>query len=153
MRLGLGSDYIHATDSGLRLASQRLSDTFDEKSITFLRYKLNECIATHTACHTEPEKDPGYPTRLLNLKGHYQSKVTLEDTSEKTQGPYFTLSHCWGGLQPIRLTRESEQSLRDGISLHDLPKTFREAIELCQTFDISYLWIDSMCIFQDDLKD
>lgn len=36
---------------------------------------------------------------------------------------------------------------------HSLPKTFQEAIELPRFLNIRYLWIDSLCIVQDDLKD
>ena len=37
--------------------------------------------------------------------------------------------------------------------MEDLPKTFREAVEVCQSLDISYLWIDSICIIQDSPRD
>ncbi|KAF1840077.1 HET-domain-containing protein [Cucurbitaria berberidis CBS 394.84] len=142
------------SDPGLRLLRQRSTDTLFEQAVTFLRSKLNECLATHAECHhIEPLKESKYPTRLLNLKSPYRSRVFLEDTSEETKGHYFTLSHCWGGLQPVTLTRGSEQTLRGGINIRDLPKTFREAIYVCRKLDIPYLWIDSLCIFQDDLTD
>jgi hypothetical protein len=75
------------------------------------------------------------------------------DTTRETHGSYFTLSHCWGASQPLKLTRDSEQSLRDGVDISTLPKTFRHAIEVCRQLEIAYLWIDSMCIFQDNLTD
>jgi hypothetical protein len=34
------------------------------------------------------------------------------------------------------------------IRLHDLPQTFRDAIEVVRWFPIRYLWIDSLCIQQ-----
>ncbi|KAF1970779.1 hypothetical protein BU23DRAFT_473000, partial [Bimuria novae-zelandiae CBS 107.79] len=36
-----------------------------------------------------------------------------------------------------------------------LPKTFRQAIEVCRQMNVSYIWIDSLCIFRDkdDLED
>ncbi|CAO2652046.1 Nn.00g003290.m01.CDS01 [Neocucurbitaria sp. VM-36] len=149
---------IPLADSGLHLTthhstSRRWIDTLGEESVAFLRSKLHVCLATHTKCHLpQPTNASRYPTRLLNVRDQYP-KITLEDTNEETQGAYFTLSHCWGGLQPIMFARKSEQSLRNGIYFRDLPKTFREAIDLCRVLDIAYLWIDSMCIFQDDLKD
>jgi hypothetical protein len=39
------------------------------------------------------------------------------------------------------------------ILLQDLPKTFREAVEVCRALNIDYLWIDSMCIIQDSARD
>jgi hypothetical protein len=88
----------------------------------------------------------------LNAKAR-DSKVLLTDTQNETYGHYFTLSHCWGGSQPVKLTCESEQLLRDGIDIDVLPKTFQHAIQICRQMDVSYMWIDSMCIFQDDLTD
>lgn len=35
----------------------------------------------------------------------------------------------------------------------EMPKTFRDAIELTQALEFKYLWIDSLCIIQDDAKD
>ncbi|KAH7029817.1 uncharacterized protein B0I36DRAFT_385174 [Microdochium trichocladiopsis] len=34
-----------------------------------------------------------------------------------------------------------------------LPRTFREAIEICSALGIQHIWIDSLCIIQDDLGD
>ena len=34
-----------------------------------------------------------------------------------------------------------------------MPKTFQDAVELCRALDIRYLWIDSLCIIQDDDAD
>jgi hypothetical protein len=77
----------------------------------------------------------------------------LVDTQNETRGHYFTLSHCWGDSQPLKLTRKSELVFRDGVDINILPKTFQHAIEVCRQMDIPYIWIDSMCIFQDDLTD
>ncbi|KEZ40426.1 hypothetical protein SAPIO_CDS8300 [Scedosporium apiospermum] len=40
-----------------------------------------------------------------------------------------------------------------GIRLGDMPKTFRDAVEICIKLKIKYLWIDSLCIIQNDLDD
>jgi hypothetical protein len=40
-----------------------------------------------------------------------------------------------------------------GMPWHDLPKTFQDAILLTRSLGIQYLWIDSLCIVQDDLND
>jgi hypothetical protein len=40
-----------------------------------------------------------------------------------------------------------------GIPLHTLPKTFRDAIYLTRKLGISYIYIDALCIIQDDPND
>jgi hypothetical protein len=37
--------------------------------------------------------------------------------------------------------------------MEELPKTFRDAIEICRKLDISYIWIDSLCVIQGDTED
>lgn len=39
------------------------------------------------------------------------------------------------------------------MSIEDLPKTFRDAIAVTQILKIRYIWIDSLCIIQDDAQD
>jgi hypothetical protein len=67
--------------------------------------------------------------------------------------PYATLSHCWGGYQPLRTTKAKLGSHLQGISFTDLPRTFRDAAITCRRLGIRYLWIDSLCIVQDDEED
>lgn len=42
---------------------------------------------------------------------------------------------------------------KKGIAFLDLSKTFRDAVQVCMEFGIEYLWIDSLCIIQDDRLD
>ncbi|RGP81276.1 hypothetical protein FLONG3_420 [Fusarium longipes] len=37
----------------------------------------------------------------------------------------------------------------NNIDWHDLPATFRDAVAVCRSMDIRYLWIDSLCILQN----
>lgn len=39
------------------------------------------------------------------------------------------------------------------IALDAMPKTFRDAIVFTRGLGIQWLWVDSLCILQDDLKD
>lgn len=65
------------------------------------------------------------------------------------------MSHCWGPVdrQPIRTLAENIQDHYSGIPLTALPRTFQEAVILTQRLGIDYLWIDSLCIQQDDDDD
>ncbi|CAN9305232.1 unnamed protein product [Alternaria alternata] len=69
-------------------------------------------------------------------------------TDEAMSGPYVTLSHCWGKSQFIQLNKNTSASLRSGVSIEVMPKTFREAILTTKRFGTRYIWIDSMCIQQ-----
>ncbi|KLU90181.1 hypothetical protein MAPG_09145 [Magnaporthiopsis poae ATCC 64411] len=64
-----------------------------------------------------------------------------------------TLSHRWGGLTPVRLLQENYSDFRKGIAFDELPKTFRDAVEVTRRLGVSFLWIDSLCIIQDSVED
>ena len=65
-----------------------------------------------------------------------------------------TLSHCWGKSEFLKLTKTTFQRLRDGfLAAETLSKTFEDAIIICRELGVKYLWIDSLCIFQDSPED
>lgn len=101
--------------------------------------------------------DPQNNTSRPNADGEERNNKDPSKNREP-RGEYVTLSHCWGApsLRIIRLIRENEVAfMTDGIPLKALPLTFRQAIDFARRLseDIRYIWIDSLCILQDDLED
>lgn len=43
--------------------------------------------------------------------------------------------------------------MKDGLDWSAMPKTFRDAIEVARALSVKYIWIDSLCIIQDDAAD
>ena len=66
---------------------------------------------------------------------------------------YLALSHCWGKIKIITTEKESFETRKEGIDPDTLSKTFRDAVEVTRTLGFRYLWIDSLCIIQDDRDD
>jgi hypothetical protein len=48
----------------------------------------------------------------------------------------------------MKLTSQSEELLRDGLSIHDLPKTFKETVDVCVQLKIRYLWIGKWYMYE-----
>lgn len=65
-------------------------------------------------------------------------------------GSYCILSHCWGNAHFIQLNCDTLSTLQSGIPVDAMPKTFREAIVVTRRLGVRYIWIDSLCIQQDD---
>lgn len=69
---------------------------------------------------------------------------------------YMALSYVWGGPQELQLTKKTQLELErpSGLSMSDtrLPRTITDAMLLISRFDERYLWVDSLCIMQDDVE-
>ena len=71
----------------------------------------------------------------------------------RSNGPYIALSHCWGELIIITTTTETLDQHKKQIPLNRMSKTFQDAIHITRSINVRYLWIDSLCIIQDDYQD
>jgi len=68
--------------------------------------------------------------------------------------PYAALSYCWGsGEQSHKTTKANVRQRRSGFAVSLLPKSIRDAMSVCRGLDIRYIWIDALCIVQDDEPD
>jgi len=80
-------------------------------------------------------------------------------SGEKVHGErYIVLSHCWGNLEPKEVltyctTKQNIRVRESGFADDDLPATFLDAVKVTRALGIYYLWIDSLCIIQQDLED
>ncbi|KAK7991435.1 Heterokaryon incompatibility protein [Apiospora saccharicola] len=66
---------------------------------------------------------------------------------------YVALSHCWGETHPLITTTANAPKHEQGIPVEEFPLTFRDAIQTARNFGYSYIWIDSICIIQDNKED
>jgi hypothetical protein len=116
---------------------------------------MTQCFNKHPECRPNSRPQKWYPTRLLDV-GFQSSHASIDaivklhvPQQQETSGDYITVSHRWGNKVPLRLTREYEADLGAGVCVRDLPKTFADAVKIAWKFKIQYIWIDSLCIFQD----
>jgi Heterokaryon incompatibility protein (HET) len=90
------------------------------------------------------------PKRLIQVgSGRAPPKLILSGEGAGNQCKYITLSHCWGRLLPIQTVKANLQEFSKRIPYEHIPQTFRDAISITKALDISYLWIDALCIVQD----
>ena len=93
------------------------------------------------------------PTRLLALGEGVLRLVTTTGWDTAYRPQYATLSHCWGGIDFLKLTTTTLELFKKSIPLEQLTKTFRDTIAVARKLGIPYLWIDSLCIIQDSSED
>jgi hypothetical protein len=65
------------------------------------------------------------------------------------------LSYVWGGIHKLQLTKSTAQLLETpgALKTEDLPATVADAIEVTRALGERYIWVDALCIIQDDELD
>jgi hypothetical protein len=131
-----------------------LRNTGSERTFELLQNWLEKCRPDeHPACHRNHTLlDPRLPTRLIRLVNAEHIQLVLSSTLA-SNCQYMTLSHCWGKRKLITLNKKSSVQLFAGIEVATLPQTFKDALFTCRRLGMDYLWIDSLCIQQDDETD
>ena len=92
------------------------------------------------------------PTRLLEVG----NPMRLVPSSTMVRSPYVALSHRWGPLgerTKFCACRHNMKQLQTSIDFERLPRTFKDAVTVVRSLGLKYIWIDSLCIVQDDQQD
>lgn len=66
---------------------------------------------------------------------------------------YIALSYCWGGPQDLTASSRTLAALQIGIDPSSFPQTLQDAICVTRRLNQRYLWVDALCILQDDSAD
>lgn len=129
-------------------------DTASAATFAFVRRELEACIDGHQRCH---RPNPQFRPRRLIYIGSSDScdDVVLRTRSEIPDGArYAALSYCWGNVVPMcRTTRDSYTQNLVSIGTRTVPKTYLDAFKVARRLGLEYIWIDALCIVQDDPVD
>ncbi|KAK3903004.1 heterokaryon incompatibility protein-domain-containing protein [Staphylotrichum tortipilum] len=138
-----------------------LTNSSSDVSLSVLQGWMTECVSDHNCGCLEGSSgedvtaDPELPTRILEISTSPGPLSLRLIEPRGMRGRYAALSHCWGppDKQPLRTTKATYAQHLAGIAATELPKTFREATRVARAVGLRYLWIDSLCIIQDDRAD
>ncbi len=112
---------------------------------------LQTCLTSHKQCGQVSTSS--LLTRVLDVSACDNHNLVRLVSGADIQGVYATLSHCWGNLTVQTCSRASISELRRTVPWESLCKTFQDAILVARGLSIKHLWIDSLCIIQDDDDD
>ncbi|EEU34248.1 uncharacterized protein NECHADRAFT_85531 [Fusarium vanettenii 77-13-4] len=96
------------------------------------------------------------PTRLIGIsRSEDRFILRLVETEDLhfSSPQYIALSHRWGGIDTFCTTTDNFQERLNDIPYSELPKTFQHAVITSWNLGVKYLWIDSLCIIQRDVRD
>lgn len=152
------------TDSGKPQVLRFITDTELPATATspttanFIAYNLNQCLHTHRACQEYQTRlassmGGGWPARILRIDS-MSRKLQLIDFDPSMASRYTALSYCWGDTEKqLRATSGTLSSLSAGVDISCLPQTLRDAVSVTTSLRTDLIWIDSLCIVQDNTDD
>ena len=119
------------------------------EAIARVQRLLTKCIDKHNGCY---RKDSPLPKRVLDVLG---SRIYLHVANgQEIDAHYLALSYAWGTSRFLTTVKSNLKShCEEGISFQSLPNTFQDAVFVTQALKYRYLWIDALCIVQDDDAD
>jgi len=128
-----------------------------EVNVAWMRGLLNQCDAECGSASASSF----LPTRLIDLGDSDQrGNICLIETSDAHLQPpsrYAALSYCWGteeqAARQLTTTSAVLSQRLDGILFADMTPVMQDMIKTARALSIRYIWIDALCIIQDDMED
>ncbi|KAH6632840.1 heterokaryon incompatibility protein-domain-containing protein, partial [Chaetomium tenue] len=125
------------------------------------RYTYEEYCQSVGASRVEQQVTaPALTTRVIDIGPLHMTlgpKLKFHLRLSSLHNPYFahyaTFSHRWGGTVPFMTTSNTFTARVNGFYLEELPPSFQDAVLVARSLGLRYLWIDLLCIVQDDEAD
>ncbi|KAJ5639421.1 HET domain protein [Penicillium longicatenatum] len=111
---------------------------------------ITSCCLNHSSCQTaEAALLPRFVIEIDGSDGAKPSLRIFENGQKKAR--YIALSYVWGiRPQPVQLMKENTERLKECIDYDTLPSTIQDAIRVARRLGVKYVWVDALCIVQDD---
>jgi hypothetical protein len=142
--------------SGGLLASEDLD-------ISIVQGWLDDCVQNHGETCSILRTDRGDRSNRTLIKGGFELGTDLRVIDVQAmklclapQGvAYAALSYLWGGVSMLKTTKGNFDRLcrENGIQEDEIPLTVRDSIHFLRKIGWQYLWVDALCIIQDDDDD
>ena len=132
---------------GYRLSVQCLEIDFE-----LVKKWCHQCLTGQCGFHPTVVQEKNMPNgfRLIDVK---DSCIVEFEPDYR----YVALSYVWGGVATLQNKKAVREELTETGALikrsHELPNTIKDAMKLTDILGERYLWVDRLCIIQDDAED
>ena len=124
-----------------------------EQSFNQIARWITQCKQKHPNCARHRTV---LPRRLLKIQTGCPDKVLLcrTQTLADRNIQYLALSYCWGNstnVQSLKVNISDREA--HGLDVADLPAVIKDAVTVTDGCGYHYLWVDALCICQDDKQE
>ncbi|KAI1177682.1 heterokaryon incompatibility protein-domain-containing protein, partial [Nemania sp. FL0916] len=145
----------------LRLETSPEHDALSPGNIAWIKEFLLDFEKEDVALGIERD-DRFLPTRLIDLGDDSNgrlARLVLATDLRNTDGRlnYAALSYCWGppaaAANQYQTTRETLEQRQARIDIAQTTPVIKDAADVCRAVGVRYLWVDAVCIIQNDKRD
>ncbi|KAH7095809.1 heterokaryon incompatibility protein-domain-containing protein [Paraphoma chrysanthemicola] len=107
---------------------------------------------THHICNRDSKRNSSvFPSRLVYVGTDQEEprSLRLHLLKDSDKPLYLTLSHCWGGAKVFTRDPDTQDVMMRNITMERLARNFQDAIKVTRRLGYLYIWIDSLCIIQN----
>lgn len=114
---------------------------------------LSHCDEKHKYCGGASSRR--LPTRVVDVGPAEGSANPRLYITRDEVARYVALSYCWGAAQTVVTTEQTLEDYTVNIDVSTLSPSLRDAISITRALGLRYIWIDALCIIQQqpDLTD
>ncbi|OAQ69830.1 heterokaryon incompatibility protein (HET) domain-containing protein [Pochonia chlamydosporia 170] len=110
---------------------------------------LRDCDNNHRSACNHPRLGKRADAVISLILINVQDECLVSSSSD---AKYFALSYVWG---QVDMSKTFKSNYSDRLKAHSLaaicfPKTIQDAMAFVRSLDERYLWVDALCIVQDD---
>ncbi|KAF4973924.1 hypothetical protein FZEAL_9110 [Fusarium zealandicum] len=145
-----------------QVGTPRLADPGSKEQCALFNEWLRVCDETHQHATNNIGSSANRnhlddrPTRVVDVGDLSNPSLRLAKGKDMESPVYFAPSHRWGDNPSNHFGRtvvENYTSRFTSIEWNELPLNFQDAITVTRNLGVRYLWIDSICITQDEDND
>ncbi|KAF5566225.1 ankyrin repeat [Fusarium phyllophilum] len=142
-------------DMGMPLRLQPPLSHINNDTLSWMKSKLESCVLHD---HVNPHKT-FIPDRLIDVRGNRLRLVLTKDCQPRDAEiqRYIALTYCWGpephASKQLKTTNGNISHHQQQIAEFSLPQVIKDAVAVTRALSISFLWVDALCILQDDGSD
>ena len=132
-------------------------ESLSDSNVLLISKWLSTCSRQHAECRHRSNTQ--LPTRVIDVGPADNSEEPRLILTSNEVGDYVAFSHCWGSLMEseagkhARTLKINLEGMQQGLPLEKLPQNFQDAVVTVRKLKLRFLWIDALCIIQDDPED